>query len=523
MSDEERLEIGQTFGRYQIVRVLGEGGMGVVYEALHLGLKKRFAVKVLRPAVARIPEAHVRFLREGEAASRIHHPHVVNVVDVGTEDGIPFLVMEFLEGASLADLIVGMGRMEVEPAVGLLLPAVSAVAAGHAQGVVHRDLKPANIFVARGPWGESVTKVLDFGVSKLMAAGDGTGLTATSSVLGTAAYMSPEQAMGLKDVDGRSDQFALGQILYEMLTGARAHAGENQFEVLHNIATGKLCPPRQRRPDLPVALEQILLRMMAFAPADRYPTLLLAGQALLPYADDRVRATLANAFKNPAAETVSATLVAPPAGVVPTRNSTTFQEAVAELDGRTSPGARSNRRGKIIFAFVAGIGIAGSVILGFNRRSSLPSPRAAPVPVALGVNAGVNPTPPPPERPTTPEPRTIDVRVVPPRAEIALDDQPAVQGHLQTTLPVGDRAAHVLRMSAPGHQAREISFGPDTAPPPLIALEPLAAPGGARHAGHGGTHRPTLRRSVAAPAHAPATPDSIQSPRRGPNDALIIH
>ncbi len=204
-----------------------------------------------------------------------------------------------------------MGRMEVEPAVGLLLPAVSAVAAGHAQGVVHRDLKPANIFVARGPWGESVTKVLDFGVSKLMAAGDGTGLTATSSVLGTAAYMSPEQAMGLKDVDGRSDQFALGQILYEMLTGARAHAGENQFEVLHNIATGKLSPPRQRRPDLPVALEQILLRMMAFAPADRYPTLLLAGQALLPYADDRVRATLANAFKNPAAETVSATLIAP--------------------------------------------------------------------------------------------------------------------------------------------------------------------------------------------------------------------
>jgi hypothetical protein len=369
--------------------------------------------------------------------------------------------------------------------------------------------------------------VLDFGVSKLMAAGDGTGLTATSSVLGTAAYMSPEQAMGLKDVDGRSDQFALGQILYEMLTGARAHAGENQFEVLHNIATGKLCPPRQRRPDLPVALEQILLRMMAFAPADRYPTLLLAGQALLPYADDRVRATLANAFKNPAAETVSATLVAPPPAAVGTRNSTTFQEAVAELDGRTSPGARSNRRGKIIFAFVAGIGIAGSVMLGLNRRSSLPSPKPAPVPVALGVNAGVkpevNPTPPPPERPTTPEPRTVDVRVVPPRAEIVLDDQPAVQGHLRTTLPVGDRAAHVLRMSAPGHQAREISFGPDTAPPPLIALELLAAPGGAKHAGHGGTHRPTPHRSVAAPAHAPATPDSIESPRRGPNDALIIH
>src|SRR5262245_53562535 len=168
--------------------------MGVVYEALHLGLKKRFAIKTLHPAVARLPEAHARFLREGEAASRIHHPHVVDVVDVGTEDGIPFLVMEFLEGQSLEALIASTGRMELEAAISLLLPALSAVAAGHAQGVVHRDLKPANIFVARGSWGESVTKVLDFGVSKLMAAGDGT-LTAPSSMLGTASYMSPEQAM----------------------------------------------------------------------------------------------------------------------------------------------------------------------------------------------------------------------------------------------------------------------------------------------------------------------------------------
>ena len=127
MSDQERLEIGQTFGRYQIVRMLGEGGMGVVYEALHLGLKKRFAVKTLRPSVARIPEAQTRFLREGEAASRIHHPHVVNVVDVGTEGGIPFLVMEFLEGLSLAELLDAGGRMEVERSVSLLLPSAANV------------------------------------------------------------------------------------------------------------------------------------------------------------------------------------------------------------------------------------------------------------------------------------------------------------------------------------------------------------------------------------------------------------
>ena len=526
MSDQDRLEIGQTFGRYQIVRVLGEGGMGVVYEALHLGLKKRFAVKILRPTIARIPEAQVRFLREGEAAARIHHPHVVNVVDVGTEGGIAFLVMEFLEGTSLADLIAGVGRMDVGPAVGLLLPAMSAVAAGHAQGVVHRDLKPANVFIARGPWGESVTKVLDFGVSKLMAAGDGTGLTATASVLGTAAYMSPEQAMGLKDIDGRSDQFALGQILYEMLTGARAHAGDNQFEVLHNIATGKLTPPRQRRPDLPLALEETLLRMLAFAPSDRFASLLLAGRALMPYADTKVRTTLANAFQDPAAETVGATPTVPSTAAlpVPPQNTTTFQENAAEMAMHGGPGARGNRRGKIVFAFIAGIGIAGSVVLGLSRRAPSPSHTATPGPVALAGNAGPTKPAPPPEGPATPEPRTIDVRVVPPEAEIVLDDQVAVQGHLRTTLPAGGRAAHVLRMSAPGHRTKEISFGPDTTPPPQITLEPLAAPSAAKHAKHRGAARPTPPHSVAGSARPPApTPDATETPGRGPNDAFIIH
>ncbi len=524
MNEQERLEIGQTFGRYQIVRVLGEGGMGVVYEALHLGLKKRFAVKTLRPAVARIPEAHVRFLREGEAASRIHHPHVVNVVDVGTEGGIPFLVMEFLEGQSLADMMANVGRMDIEPAISLLLPALSAVAAGHAQGVVHRDLKPANIFVARGPWGESVTKVLDFGVSKLMAAGDGTGLTATSSVLGTAAYMSPEQAMGQKDIDGRTDQFALGQILYEMLTGERAHAGDNQFEVLHNIATGKLQPPRQRRPEIPIALEEILLRMLAFAPADRYPSLLAAGRALMPYAGEKVRTTLANAFKDPTAETVLAPPTGQPTAVVARKNNTTFQESAAEISVQVEPGGRSGRRGKVIFAIIAGVGIAGSVVLGLRRHSPSPGRAATPATVASGVNAGTSGPAPVPERAATPEPRTVDVRVEPSQAEIALDDQPAVQGHLRATLPAGDHAAHVLRISAPGHRTREISFAPGTAPPPQITLEPLAAPSGSKHANHRSpVHRPPPR-AVAGAARSPApSPDSNQTPGRGPNDAFIIH
>jgi serine/threonine-protein kinase len=508
LSDHERLEIGQTFGRYQIVRVLGEGGMGVVYEALHLGLKKRFAVKTLRPSVALIPEAQTRFLREGEAAARIHHPHVVNVVDVGTEAGIPFLVMEFLEGLSLADLLEASGRMEVERSINLLLPALSAVAAGHAQGVVHRDLKPANVFVARGAFGESITKVLDFGVSKLMAPGDGTGLTATASVLGTAAYMSPEQAMGLKDVDGRSDQFALGQILYEMLTGARAHAGENQFEVLHNIATGKLNPPRQRRPDLSPELEEILLRMLAFSPSDRYPSLLAAGRALLPYAGDKVRATLATAFEDAGADSGDATQAAPPRPSAARELSTTFQQTAAEATANSISSARGNRRVKAAFALILGVGIAGSVGLALRHRPPSSTHAAVPTPAAPGLT-GTAPGPAPPPAPT-PGARIIDIRVDPPRASIVLDDRPAVSGRLQTTLPAGDQAAHVLRISAAGHQTKEIPFGPGTAPPPQITLERLAKPAAGKQASHRGTSHP-------------ASPRSGSAPKRGSNDAMIIH
>lgn len=519
VSDQERLEIGQPFGRYQIVRVLGEGGMGVVYEALHLGLKKRFAIKTLRSAISRIPEAQVRFLREGEAAARIHHPHVVNVVDVGTEGDTPFLVMEFLEGGSLADLMFGVGRMDVAPALGLLLPAMSAVAAGHALGVVHRDLKPANIFIARGPWGDSVPKVLDFGVSKLLAAADGTTLTATSSVVGTAAYMSPEQAKGGKEIDGRSDQFALGLILYEMLTGARAHAGDNQFEVVHNIATGKLTPPRQRRPELPVAVEEILLKMLAFAPADRFASLFLAGRALIPFADTKVRTNLANAFANPAEATIGATPALPAPAAVLSGNTTTFQNNAAEMAANGSVGVGGKRRGKVAFAFIAGLGIAGSIALGLSRRSASHAPTPLPVPVAAV----------PPAAPAKPEPAgadvDIDVRVIPAEAEIELDDQAAVHGHLRTTLPAGDHQAHVLHVSATGYRSKEIPFGPGAAPPPQIALEVVPpAPVAAKHGKGRGTGRAAPHPVAGSSRPTPPPPsDATPAPGRGPNDALIIH
>jgi tRNA A-37 threonylcarbamoyl transferase component Bud32 len=297
------LEAGQLFGRYQIVRLLGRGGMGTVYEAVHVTLKKRFAIKTLLTSLASSVDARARFLREGEVASRINHPNVVTVSDVGVENETPYLVMEFLEGETLGQFLVGRGRLEVSKAVDLLLPIVSAVAAGHDQGVVHRDLKPQNIFLARSHRGEVLPKVLDFGVSKLLGEGDSSVLTRTMTVLGTAAYMAPEQARGARIVDGRSDQYALGLILYEMLTGVRAHEGGNTLEVLHNVAAGSISPVLSHRPELPRALSDCLHRMLALSPKDRYPALRAAGLALRPFASDTVRQATSGTFEEPAAAT----------------------------------------------------------------------------------------------------------------------------------------------------------------------------------------------------------------------------
>jgi serine/threonine protein kinase len=295
MSAEERLSDGQAFGRYQIVRLLGEGGMGAVYEAIHVGLKKRVALKTLLPSIARNPEAQTRFLREGEAASRINHPNVVDVTDVGSEDGTPYLVMEYLEGETLADYIDRQGPLRLAVAVDLLLPCIDAVAAGHDRDVIHRDLKPQNVFLARASRGEPVPKILDFGVSKIVN-GTNASFTGTMAVLGTASYMSPEQARGAKVITAASDQYAVGLVFFEMLTATRAHDGESPLEVLHRISSGVVPNVSQWRPDLPPDVVVVLTRMHSMNPSDRFPSLRDAARALLSHANEKTRVAYADAF-----------------------------------------------------------------------------------------------------------------------------------------------------------------------------------------------------------------------------------
>ncbi len=284
------LDAGLVLGKYRIVRHLGTGGMGSVYEAVHVEIGKSVALKQLSRDLAADPRARTRFLREALAASRLMHPHVVNVTDVGAEGDLPFMVMELLRGEELAELIARHPRgMPVEEAVDILLPVSAGVFAAHQAGIVHRDLKPRNIFLARNQVKEVEPKVLDFGISKVDGGNTGTSLTDSGALLGTVPYMSPEHVRGGSVPDARSDQYALGVVLFECLTGRHPHDGHTAYALLQNIAEGRFLAPSSLRPDLTPEIESRLLRAMANQPQDRFRSVHEFGRALLPFASARAR------------------------------------------------------------------------------------------------------------------------------------------------------------------------------------------------------------------------------------------
>jgi serine/threonine-protein kinase len=282
------LSPGRTFGRYVIVRPIGRGGMGAVFEAEHVHLRKRVALKTLHaPTVAFDERTIERFLREGRAAASVRHPHVVDVTDVGVEDATPFLVMELLDGEDLAAKLQREAPLPVDETIDLLLPVIDAAAAMHAAGLVHRDLKPENVFLAKGLGGALVPKVLDFGVCRLTDA-DARRLSSQGGLVGTPYYLSPEQVDGA-DGDARSDQHALGVLLYECLCGARPYEAPTLLGLLAAIRDGRFTDPRARRADLPAPLVAVVLRAMSPAPSERFESARALGAALLPFASARAR------------------------------------------------------------------------------------------------------------------------------------------------------------------------------------------------------------------------------------------
>ncbi|MBK6535040.1 MAG: serine/threonine protein kinase [Deltaproteobacteria bacterium] len=271
---------GSMFGRYRVVRQIGRGGMGAVYEAVHSDLEKRVALKVLLPSTASQTELVARFEREARAAARVRHPNVVDVSDVGVEAGVAWLVMEHLEGEDLSGLLRREGALPLSRVAELMLPVLGAVEAAHSLGVVHRDLKPENIFLARMGDGTIVPKVLDFGISKMAPAGGGPALTSTGIMMGTPCYMSPEQAQSSRGVDGRSDQFSIGVILYECATGRRPFEGETFFSILTAIVEGRYVRPRELCPGLPERFEAMVVRALERSPDARFPSVAALAEEL---------------------------------------------------------------------------------------------------------------------------------------------------------------------------------------------------------------------------------------------------
>jgi serine/threonine-protein kinase len=275
--------IGRMAGEYRLRRKLGEGGFGAVYEAEHPVLKRLAAVKVLHQAAGRDSEAVQRFISEAQAANQIRSRHIVDIFSFGTlGDGRHFYVMDLLEGEPLDRCLGREVRFDVPTALRLLRPIAEALDAAHAAGVVHRDLKPQNIFLTWGPHGETVPKLLDFGMAKLL--GDSPIRTLSGTPMGTPLYMSPEQARGDK-VDGRSDIYALGVLTHELLTGRLPISGDSTIVVL--MAHILQPPPRvsEACPEVPSALDEPVLRMLDKDPAARPATAGAALDALMEAAE----------------------------------------------------------------------------------------------------------------------------------------------------------------------------------------------------------------------------------------------
>ncbi len=255
---------------YRVEGILGEGGMGVVLEASHLRIERRFAIKVLHVKFAQKDKAKARFRREAMIGSRLGHQHIVQVLDFNeTDDGAPYIVMEYLEGEDLHCLLVDRGRLPLVRAASIIRQVALALSAAHSEGVVHRDLKPENIFLCKRPDGGDLVKVLDFGISKVLSSESI--VTQESTLLGTPWYMSPEQAKGLSSkIDHRTDIFALGAIFYHMLCGCRPFNGESLPSVLYNVVHSVPQPLAQRCRGLAPEVVAVVEKAMCKDREDRY-------------------------------------------------------------------------------------------------------------------------------------------------------------------------------------------------------------------------------------------------------------
>jgi len=476
--------VGSTLdGRYVVERVLGEGGMGVVYAGRHRLIDKRVAIKVLRRDMASDRELNERFLQEAKAASAIGNPHIVDISDFGQlPDGSTYFVMELLEGKSLGEAITeARGPMPVARLCRVAKQIAQGLAAAHAASIVHRDLKPDNVMLVRRGTEADFVKILDFGIAKV---GGGTKkMTRAGSVIGTPHYMSPEQAAGAP-VDHRTDVYALGVILYEMASGKVPFDADNFMGILTQHMYKAPVPIRALVPevDVPAGLDAIVLKSLTKKPEGRYASMdeMLADldkleRGLLPDAVHEMMAR-SGGFNVPAdyfrAAMPAPVPAAPPAGPRKRWPLFALMSAVGTLVGAVG----------VVTVVKSGTGKAQTPTVQAGSATLATTPTLAPIttspataPVAPSPNASPTPTPPALAAAATaassePSSREILVSVVPSDATITEDGRPLGQSPVAVHLQPGDHAILVLEHR--GFKTREVTVGSDL-PKQTFTLEAM--------------------------------------------------
>jgi serine/threonine-protein kinase len=416
-------------GKYRVEHLLGRGGMGIVVAAEHVDLRTRVALKFLSQEWSKHPVIVERFLREARACARLRSEHVCRVFDVARlDDGTPFLVLELLEGRDLLRALRADGPLDPATAAGYVIEACNALAEAHGVGIVHRDLKPANLFLARRDGGRSIVKVLDFGVAKAHDDND-TSITATDNVVGSPAYMSPEQLRSAVFADARSDIWSLGVLLVELVSGKKPFDGVSTIDLALKITS----EPPTLSGEFPAALAGVAQRCLRKEPGERYQSVAELAAALDPIARGMVATTFA--LPPQTLEIITPTAPDMPATIAAVGTTTTLGSASGVVTGH-------RKRARAVYVLGAGmlavaIGLAAAQLVRSSGSSDPPAPvpaAAPPAPVVMHVD-------PPPPAPPPPAPVVVvldaGIAVDPDQAKPAVKKPAPPHHHAKTKEEIG--------------------------------------------------------------------------------------
>ncbi len=461
-------------GKFEVERVLGAGGMGIVVAARHTQLEQRVALKFLLPAACEVPGAVTRFLREGKAAARITSEHVARVMDTGVLDGgAPYLVMEYLEGSDLGAVVQRRGRVSADEAIEYVLQACEAIVEAHELGIVHRDLKPANLFLSKRADGSPLVKVLDFGISKALGGGSRSQLTSASVLMGSPRYMSPEQMMSAKEVDARTDIWALGVILYELVTGKPVWHADTMQGLCALIASSPAPSLLELAPHAPKVLADVVARCLVKSRDDRIATVADLALALEPCAPAEARTSIERILRVGRKERgVSTGPKLGPGVAEAAKVASGFAAAPGAPDATTNGASRSRGPGVgVLLAIAVSVLLVVGIVVNAVVSRSLPTPAAAvaPVPVASVASAATVMPAAPSASPSSSESGGSPVPVAPASASVA---------RRVIVVPSGSPAAGSVRAIGPAATSDIGSPGAPAASPDPKA--PVSAPSGSR-------------------------------------------